>query len=372
MAINRTSPKKGKVVDIPTAPTIGTATAGAESATVAFTASTQGGPVTTFTALSNPGSITGTGTSPVTVSGLTAGTAYTFTVRGNNATGSSEYSSASNSITTPSPKATGGTISYGGDGYTYHTFTASGTFTPTQSLTADALVIAGGGGGGQARGGGGGAGGLLAFTSQSLTTTGYTVTVGAGGGNKTVGVDSQFAGLTLVKGGGFGGSESGQGTITGGNGGSGGGGSFGQAGGTATSGQGYNGGGNTGGADYQASGGGGAGAVGFNGDSGTPIAGGGGVGSSAYSSWGSVVGKGQNVSGTYYFAGGGGSSSNRVGNAGAAGGLGGGAAGADGNGGAGNNGTVNTGGGGGGGSGSPRTNGGSGGSGIVIIRYATA
>ena len=100
MAINRVSPKKGKVVDIPTVPTVGTATAGAESATVAYTASTVGGPVTTFTALSNPGSITGSGSSsPITVSGLTAGTAYTFTVRGTNATGSSEYSSASNSIT---------------------------------------------------------------------------------------------------------------------------------------------------------------------------------------------------------------------------------------------------------------------------------
>ena len=100
MATNRVSPKKGKVVDIPTVPTVGTATAGAESATVAYTASTKGGPVTTFTALSNPGSITGSGSSsPITVSGLTGGTAYTFTVRGNNATGSSEYSSASGSVT---------------------------------------------------------------------------------------------------------------------------------------------------------------------------------------------------------------------------------------------------------------------------------
>ena len=100
MASGRVSKVKGKILDIPTVPTIGTATAGAESASVAFTASTKGGPVSTYTALSNPGSFTGTGTtSPVTVSGLTAGTAYTFTVRGNNVTGSSEYSSASNSIT---------------------------------------------------------------------------------------------------------------------------------------------------------------------------------------------------------------------------------------------------------------------------------
>lgn len=100
MASGRLSKVKGKVVDIPTVPTIGTATAGAESASVPFTASTIGGPVSTYTALSNPGSVTGSGTSsPVTVSGLTGGTAYTFTVRGNNATGSSEYSSASNSVT---------------------------------------------------------------------------------------------------------------------------------------------------------------------------------------------------------------------------------------------------------------------------------
>jgi hypothetical protein len=102
MASGRVSKVKGKVLDIPNPPTIGTATAGAESASVAFTAdsSGKGGPTFSYTALSNPGSVTGTGTtSPVTVSGLTAGTAYTFTVRGNNVTGSSEYSSASNSIT---------------------------------------------------------------------------------------------------------------------------------------------------------------------------------------------------------------------------------------------------------------------------------
>jgi hypothetical protein len=98
---NRThASDRGKAIpDLPGIPTIGTATAGVESASVAFTASNVGGLSTSFTALSNPGSVTGTGTSPITVSGLTAGTAYTFTVRGNNATGSSEYSSASNSIT---------------------------------------------------------------------------------------------------------------------------------------------------------------------------------------------------------------------------------------------------------------------------------
>jgi hypothetical protein len=100
MASGRVSKVKGKVLDIPTVPTIGTATAGGGSASVAFTASTKGGTASTYTALSNPGSVTASGaSSPVTVTGLTVGTAYTFTVRGNNSTGSSEYSSASNSVT---------------------------------------------------------------------------------------------------------------------------------------------------------------------------------------------------------------------------------------------------------------------------------
>jgi hypothetical protein len=97
---NRThASDRGKaVVDIPGIPTIGTATAAPESATVAFTANVKGGAALSWTALSNPGSITGTGSSsPVTVSGLTVGTSYTFTVQGSNSTGTGEYSVASNS-----------------------------------------------------------------------------------------------------------------------------------------------------------------------------------------------------------------------------------------------------------------------------------
>jgi hypothetical protein len=87
------------ISDVPDAPTIGTATGGTESATVTYTAAATGGAVTTFTATSTPGSLTGTGASPITVSGLTGGTAYTFTVSGANSTGTSPASAASNSVT---------------------------------------------------------------------------------------------------------------------------------------------------------------------------------------------------------------------------------------------------------------------------------
>jgi hypothetical protein len=97
------------VTTVPGAPTIGTATAGNASATVAFTppGSNGGSAITGYTATSTPGSITGTGTSsPITVSGLTNGTAYTFTVHATNSVGNSAESSASNSVT-PSAAASG-------------------------------------------------------------------------------------------------------------------------------------------------------------------------------------------------------------------------------------------------------------------------
>ena len=90
------------VTPIPSVPTIGTATAVTDStATVAFTA---GGinTATSYTVRSTPAGSTVTDyTSPITVTGLTELTNYTFTVTANNATGSSAQSAASNQITTP-------------------------------------------------------------------------------------------------------------------------------------------------------------------------------------------------------------------------------------------------------------------------------
>ena len=267
--------------------------------------------------------------------------------------------------TSPTVKATGGTV-YSDATYYYHVFGSSGTFTPTQSITADCLVVAGGAGGGRS-GGGGGAGGLLAFTSQSLTATGYTVTVGSGGaGNNTdgqtgtVGGDSQFGALTLVKGGGGGGSYGANGA-TGGSGG-GGGGYEGTArtGGAATSGQGNSGGNGFAGSLSTNRAGGGGGGAGASGAAATSAVGGnGGVGLSSYSSWGVATGVGQNVLGTYYLAGGGGAYGSYLGGTGGYGG----------GGNKGVNAVANTGGGG-GGSASDGTTGFNGGSGVVIVRYA--
>jgi hypothetical protein len=268
-----------------------------------------------------------------------------------------------------SAKATGGIITEDAN-YWYHTFGASGAFIPKQSLTCDVLVVAGGGGGGDS--GGGGAGGLLGFASQSLTAISHTVTVGAGGAGGAndqagnLGSDSQFASLTLVKGGGRG---RGYALTTTGDGGSGGGGSGNhansQSGGSPTSGQGNSGGNGT--ATFIGGGGGGAGGAG---NAGSGASATGGIGSSAYSSWGLVTGTGQNVSGTVYYAGGGGAGgSQSAGTNNTAGGLGGGGTGNATNASGLKNAIANTGGGGGGADGSGE-GGGAGGSGLVIVRYS--
>jgi YD repeat-containing protein len=93
------------VATIPDAPTIGTAIGGNAQATVSFTAPANNGgsAITAYTVTSNPAGITASGTtSPISVTGLTNGTTYTFTVNSTNAIGNSAESAASNSVT-PTP-----------------------------------------------------------------------------------------------------------------------------------------------------------------------------------------------------------------------------------------------------------------------------
>lgn len=122
----------------PTTPTIGTATDGGTGTTVsvAFTPSTYIGKGTiTYTATSSPGSLTGTGaSSPITVSGLTTGTAYTFTVKGDTNYGvASDNSAASNSVTPASPSSFESIATFTGNG-TVGTYTFSSIPSTYKSL----------------------------------------------------------------------------------------------------------------------------------------------------------------------------------------------------------------------------------------------
>ncbi|GFO67713.1 hypothetical protein GMLC_12920 [Geomonas limicola] len=87
---------------LPGAPGIGSAQAGNTQATVSFQspASNGGSPITGYTVTAQPGDITARGAaSPLTVYGLTNGTAYSFTVTASNAAGTGPASPASNAVT---------------------------------------------------------------------------------------------------------------------------------------------------------------------------------------------------------------------------------------------------------------------------------
>lgn len=84
----------------PSTPSAPTATAGIQSAQVSFTApASNGSSITGYTITSSPGGITASGSSsPITVTGLTGGTSYTFTVIATNGVGDSSASGASNAV----------------------------------------------------------------------------------------------------------------------------------------------------------------------------------------------------------------------------------------------------------------------------------
>ncbi|MDP5138073.1 putative Ig domain-containing protein, partial [Rheinheimera baltica] len=122
------------VVTIPGAPTIGTATAGDTQASVTFTAPADNGgsAITSYTATAFPGGANASGAaSPITVTGLTNGVAYTFTVTATNGVGIGASSAASNSVT---PKAVQ-TITFANPGSQNF-----GT-TPTLSATSDSGLM---------------------------------------------------------------------------------------------------------------------------------------------------------------------------------------------------------------------------------------
>jgi len=248
-------------------------------------------------------------------------------------------------------KATGGTI-YNGTDFVYHIFTTSGTFTPSQTLSCNVLVVAGGGGGGSgatssSRGaGGGGAGGYLSNTNVSLSSA-QTITIGGGGAgagsaftNGSAGSNTTFGSLYTAVGGGFGSRQD----TNAGSGGSGGGAGNGDiggvlpAGGAGTAGQGFAGGTQVSSAGLGGCGGGGATSAG--GVATTTFGGTGGTGATSEITGVPIV---------YATGGAGGNTTGATNGA---------------------TGTANTGNGGGGGNGFTPSLGGTGGSGVVIVRYA--
>jgi hypothetical protein len=90
------------IADVPDGATVSTVTDAFDgTATVAATAAVTGGTPTTYTITPTPTTspATFTGTSPVTVTGLTEGTSYTFTAKGVNSTATGPAGSSSNSFT---------------------------------------------------------------------------------------------------------------------------------------------------------------------------------------------------------------------------------------------------------------------------------
>ncbi|CAM3207561.1 fibronectin type III domain-containing protein [Nocardioides dubius] len=118
-------------VTVPGAPTGVSAVAGDGEATVSFTAPVEdgGAAITEYTVAASPGDVTKTcAASPCTVTGLTNGTAYTFTVVATNSVGDSVESAPSAAVTpvrpVTVPGAPTGVSAVAGDGEATVSFTA--------------------------------------------------------------------------------------------------------------------------------------------------------------------------------------------------------------------------------------------------------
>ncbi|OEY70104.1 hypothetical protein BI198_11400 [Rheinheimera salexigens] len=122
---------------VSSAPIIGTATAGDAQATVSFTApaSNGGAAITSYTVTSSPGGLTTSGAaSPLTVTGLTNGTAYTFSVTANNSAGTSASSATSIAVTPNGAPTISGTPNTSVNQGVLYSFTPTALDSPSDSL----------------------------------------------------------------------------------------------------------------------------------------------------------------------------------------------------------------------------------------------
>lgn len=128
----------------PDAPTGVSATGGDAQASVSFTAPANvgGSAITAYYAVSNPSQVTVSGTSsPITVTGLSNGTAYTFQVWALNSFGPGPFSAASGSVTPAAPRGLfgGGSTDGAGNNFNnavqYITITTTGNATDFGDLT---------------------------------------------------------------------------------------------------------------------------------------------------------------------------------------------------------------------------------------------
>ena len=194
---------------VPQAPTLSSASSNGNRTSVVstFSSGASGGKaVSTFTTKRTGASQNGA-SSPITLSGLSAGTTYGITVTATNENGESL---PSNSIDATTFNATGGDITEVG-GFIIHRFTGNSTFSPNQSKSVEYLVVAGGGSGGGpntnfgGKGGGGGAGGVLQGTA-TIPASAQTITVGNGGVyHPNNGQNSSIGSIVVSTGGGHGG-----------------------------------------------------------------------------------------------------------------------------------------------------------------------
>ncbi|CAG1010791.1 hypothetical protein BURK2_04112 [Burkholderiales bacterium] len=137
---------RATVAMLPGAPTIGVASPGTNSGSIAFSppGSNGGAPIDNYRATCNPGGITGTGgASPIIVGGLSNGVSYTCTVAAHNSVGWGPESSASNAFVPSAPVQRSFVAAQSGNDANLGSGCASAT--PCKTFAAALGVVASGG-----------------------------------------------------------------------------------------------------------------------------------------------------------------------------------------------------------------------------------